>query len=209
MLLGWKFCVCSWTALWQTGKKEQGGPSYNLLTLCNLKLHYFYLSLLGCCLVILSLLSACGVYQVAAMQTRWAGESSVQFPYFYVSASCSLVFQCSPISWHVLEEGEVEMHLSANIYRHCASKATANMIALHILWESRLSVRPAMVWGVMLDRHWAFFQWRKMRNMYFPEMPHDSQLRHPSLNIGSMSKRCSHTIAPMKVKGSFSLPFSP
>lgn len=57
------------------------------------------------------------------------------------------------------------------------------MIALHLLWESRLIIRPAMAWGVMLDRHWASFQWWKILNMlHLPEMPRDSLLRHPSLS---------------------------
>lgn len=65
----------------------------------------------------------------------------------FMSASHSLVFQCPPIAWHVLEEeGEVEMHsLSANVYKHHARRATADMIALYRLWESWLIIRPAMV----------------------------------------------------------------
>lgn len=44
------------------------------------------------------------------------------------------------------EEGEVEVHpMSGNVYKHCARRATADMIALHMLWENRLIVRPAMV----------------------------------------------------------------
>lgn len=48
--------------------------------------------------------------------------------------------------WHVLEEeGEVEVHsLSGNVYEHCAWTAAAEVVALHMLWERRLIVRPAM-----------------------------------------------------------------
>lgn len=46
---------------------EQDGLSYTLQAPCKLKLHYLSLSLLGCCLVILSLLSVYGVCQVTAM----------------------------------------------------------------------------------------------------------------------------------------------
>lgn len=203
MLLKGKLCAYGWTALSerQLGRMEQVGWSYTLQTPCKLKLHYFYLSLLGCSLVILSLLSAYDVCQVAAMQTRWGGESSVQFPYFYVSASHSLVFQCPPIAWHVLEEeGEAEMHsLSGNVYKHCARRATADMVALHTLWESRLIVRPAMIWGVMLDRHWARFQrWRTVNMLHLPKTPCDTLLTHPLLSTGSISK-CFITILAQKL----------
>lgn len=67
--------------------------------------------------MMLTLLSAHGVWQAAAMQTRQGRESSVQFLYFYLSASHSQVLQCSPTAWHVLEEErEIKMHsLNGNL----------------------------------------------------------------------------------------------
>lgn len=93
----------------------------------------------------------------------------------------------------------MEIHsFSGNMYKHCAWTVTADIIALHPLWESRLIVRPAMVWGVMLNRHWACFQrWRTVNKLHLPKTPHDTLLRRPLLSTGSISK-CFIAVFPHK-----------